>query len=215
MKKIESACVAVVVAATLTAWGSAGTNGSNPVIAGVIGPTVEFLNGNILLSMTIQSVSMDAGATIPIPSYPNSSLQVGPDFQSNGTIVVLTISAADFVKGKGLALPATQLPDGRPLPSVAAGSLPAVALRVPAFLNAVFYVGPDVIGFFLPVKLGLSGAILTFRFFDNTSKPIGLISLVGKAAGTTQQDGILAMMRADLLGIIPGLNNPTIPVSLK
>lgn len=201
MKKIMIAGVAIVAALQLTACGGAGS-GINPKIDGITGPDVELVNGRLLLSMVFNNIHMDGGATIPIKKYPNSSLQVGPDFQSNGTLLVLTIAVPDYLGNQGAGLDPQSLPGGRPLPSVAAGVMPAIAIQVPQLLNSVFYVGPEVLGFFVPFKgLDLAGSILSFRFYDKAQQPVGIVALVGSDTNG-QNAGILAMMRADLLGIL-------------
>lgn len=205
MKKIVLSGAAVFAALAITACGSGG--GLNPQIAGVTGPDVELVGGRLILSMTFQNVSVDAGVTIPIKQYPNSSLQVGPDFQSNGTLIVLTMSVPDYLGNQGQGLNPQALPGGRPLPSVAAGVMPAVAIQVKQLFNTVFYVGPQVIGFFVPFnKLDLAGTILTFRFYDKVNKPVGILALVGSDAND-QNAGILAMMNTNLMGIIHNPSN--------
>jgi hypothetical protein len=201
LKKMAISGIAAVMALGLTACGGSST-GVNPTIDGITGPDVEFVNGRVVLSMVFQNITIDGGATIPIPKYPNSSVQVGPDFQSAGTLLVVTISASDFLGDKGAAFPAQSLPGGRPLPSVASGVMPAVAIQVPKLMNTVFYVGPEVLGVFVPFnKLDLAGSILSFRFYNKAAEPIGILALVGSdSAGANA--GILALMRVDLLGII-------------
>jgi len=200
LKKTAFAGLAVLMAITFTACGGSGS-GVNPKIEGVTGPDVELVNGRVVLSMVFNNVSIDGGATIPIPKYPNSSIQVGPDFQSAGTLLVLTINVADFLGDKGQFFDPQTLPGGRPIPSVAAGVLPAVAIQVPQIFNTVFYVGPEVLGFFVPFKkLDLAGSIISFRFHNKAGEPVGILSLVGSDA-SGQNAGILAMMRADLMGI--------------
>ncbi len=200
LKKMKSAGVAVLMAITLSACGGKGT-GVNPKIDGITGPDVELVNGRVVLSMVFNNLSVDGGATIPIPKYPNSSVQIGPDFQSAGTLLVLTISVTDFLGDRGAIFDPQTLPGGRPLPSVAAGKLPAVAVQVPQLFNTVFYVGPEVLGFFVPFnKLDLAGTILTFRFHNKAGEPVGILGLVGSDA-QGKNAGVLAMMRADLIGI--------------
>lgn len=201
LKKFTGAGLAVLMAITLTACGGKGT-GKNPLIAGVTGPDVEVVNGRLVLSMVFQSIQIDGGATIPIPKYPNSSIQVGPDFASAGTILVLTISVTDFLGDKGTLFPAQSLPGGRPLPGIASGVIPAVAIQVKQLMNMVFYVGPEVLGVFVPFgKLDMQGAIVSFRFYNKAGEAVGLLSLVGNDA-EGKNAGILAMIRADLAGIL-------------
>lgn len=201
MKKYVGTGLAVLMAITLSACGGA-SSGVNPSIAGITGPDVEVVNGRLILSMVFQDIHIDGGATIPIPKYPNSSIQVGPDFQSAGTLLVLTVSVTDFLGDKGTMFNPQTLPGGRPLPGVAAGVMPAIAIQVPQLMNMVFYVGPDVLGVFVPFqKLNLQGAIVSFRFYNKAGSPVGMISLVGSdAAGANA--GILALVQANLAGIL-------------
>ncbi len=201
LKKYTGAGLAVLMAITLTACGGKGT-GKNPLIEGVTGPDVEVVNGRLVLSMVFQSIQIDGGATIPIPKYPNSSIQVGPDFASAGTILVLTVSVSDFLGDKGTLFPAQSLPGGRALPGIASGVIPAVAIQVKQLMNMVFYVGPEVLGVFVPFgKLDMQGAIVSFRFYNKAGEAVGLLSLVGNDA-EGKNAGILAMIRADLAGIL-------------
>lgn len=200
VKNMKVASLMALVAITLTGCGGSG-KGVNTKIDGITGPDVELVNGRLVLSMVFNNINVDGGATIPIPKYPNSSVQVGPDFQSSGTLLVLTVNVADFVKDKGTFFDPQTLPGGRPLPSVAAGKLPAVAVQVPQLFNSVLYVGPEVLGFFVPFqKLDLAGSILTFRFHNKAGEAVGILGLVGSDA-QGKNAGILALMRADLLGI--------------
>jgi hypothetical protein len=200
VKNMKVASLMALVAITLTGCGGSG-KGVNTKIDGITGPDVELVNGRLVLSMVFNNINIDGGATIPIPKYPNSSVQVGPDFQSSGTLLVLTVSVSDFIKDKGTFFDPQTLPGGRPLPSVAAGKLPAVAVQVPQLFNSVLYVGPEVLGFFVPFqKLDLAGSILTFRFHNKAGEPVGILGLVGSDA-QGKNAGILALMRADLLGI--------------
>lgn len=200
-KKFVGAGLAVLMAITLTACGGS-NSGKNPIIEGVTGPDVEVVNGRLVLSLVFQNIGIDGGATVPIPKYPNSSIQVGPDFQSAGTLLVVTISVTDFLGDKGTLFNPQALPGGRPLPGVAAGVIPAIAINVPQLMNMVFYVGPQVLGVFFPFnKLNLQGAIVSFRFYNKAGEAIGMLSLVGEdSAG--KNAGILAMVRADLAGIL-------------
>jgi len=201
MKKYVGSGLAVLMAITLTACGGA-SSGKNPVIQGVTGPDVEVVNGRLILSMVFNDIHIDGGATIPIPKYPNSSIQVGPDFQSAGTLLVLTISVSDFLGDHGTFFNPQTLPGGRPLPGIAAGVIPAIAITVPQLMNMSFYVGPDVLGVFVPFnKLNLQGAIVSFRFYNKAGAAVGMISLVGSDANGANA-GILALVQANLAGIL-------------
>jgi hypothetical protein len=199
LKKILGTATALAAALTLSSC--VGSSSSNPTIDGITGPTVSFANDFVTVSLVFQNLSVDGGATIPIPKYPNSSLQIGPDFQSAGTLFSLTISASDFLGNKGVGLDPQTLPGGRPLPGVASGALPAIAVQVPQLANSVLYFGPTVMGVFVPFdKLNIAGTILTYRFYDSTNNPVGNISLVGSDQDE-KNAGLLLLMDPSLLGI--------------
>ncbi len=213
LKKYTGAGIAVLMAITLSACGGKtckDPSKCNTEIAGMVGPDVEVVNGRLVLSMVFKDIHIDGGATIPIPKYPNSSVQVGPDFQSSGTLLVLTVSVTDFLGDKGTFFDPKTLPGGRPIPGIAAGVIPAVAIQVPQLLNMVFYVGPEVIGVFVPFKkLEMQGAIVSFRFYNKAGEPVGMLSLVGQDAQGLNA-GILAMIRADLAGILKKPSSSTL-----
>jgi hypothetical protein len=202
IRKLKPLYAAAFLAGSLalTGCGGAGT-GSNPTISGVNGPTVNFVNGTVVVSMVFDNISIDGGATVPIPKYPNSTFEVGPDFQSGGMLVSLTVSATDFLGNQGAGLNPQTLPGGRPLPGVAAGALPAIAVAIPKLDNAVLYLGPSVIGVFIPFKqLNIAGTIATFRFYNSAKAAVGNISIVGSDANGANA-GLLMMMDPALLGI--------------
>ncbi len=201
--KAKNFAMALSVAALTSLVGCGGSGGgTNPVIDGVDGPFVEYVWGKVLLAMVLKNVSVDAGVTMPIPKYPNSTLQVGPDFNSAGTLISLTINGSDFLDNKGEGFDPTTLPGGRPLPGVASGSLPAIAIQIPSLSNSVLYVGPEVLGFFMPFSgLDTAGAIISFRFHNKAGAPVGTLSLVG-ADTNGLNAGLLALMNVDLLGLV-------------
>ena len=181
LSRLKPLIGALILGLSLSACGSG--SGQNVSINGVIGPTVTYLNGSFLMSVVIENVTVQGGVTVPIPHMPNSTIEVGPDLQSNGLLLSVDLSATDIASlsgGNVVLLPPQSLPDGRPLPGVASGSLPALAVEVPAWDNVVFYVGPTIFGVFVPVKLGMQGYEATFAFYDNSGNDIGNISLVGE-----------------------------------
>ncbi len=200
--KAKKFAFALSLAALTSLAGCGGGKGTNPTIDGIDGPFVEYVGGRVLLSMVLKNVVVDAGVTMPIPKYPSSTLQIGPDFNSTGTLISLTINAADFLGNKGEGFDPTTLPGGRPLPGVAAGALPAIAMQIPSLSNAVIYVGPEVLGFFMPFnKLDTGGAIISFSFHNKDGDRVGTLSLVGSDANG-KNAGILALMNVDLLGLV-------------
>ena len=182
----------------VTLVGCGGKNGDlNPEIVGINGPTVELIDGRFIMSMTFENLKFDGGITLPIPKYPNSSLAIGPDFESDGMLLVFTVAIEDFVSVGGNGLNPQKLPGGRPLPGVASGQFPAIALKVPQVFDTIFYVGPKMMGLFVPFeKLNLNGGILSFRFHDKDGVKVGTVSLVGQDI-EKKNAGILVMINID------------------
>lgn len=175
--------------------------GTNTAIDGVNGPNVSVTNGYVITTMVFKNITIDAGVTIPIPDFGSSTVYVGPDFETGGTLLQLSVLAADFFDGQDLGLAPQTLPGGRLLPTVASGALPAVAITVPQLNNTVFYVGSSVLGFFVPYSgMDLAGAIASFNFYDTNKKKVGTLSLVGEDANG-ENSGILLLLSTSLLGI--------------
>jgi hypothetical protein len=184
----------VVGMVAMTGCGTSGT--TNPTITGVTGPTVSYVNGNFVMSVVLTQVTISGGGTVPIPDMPNSTLEVGPDLQSAGLLISVSLSATDIASlsnGDVVVLPSQSLPGGRALPGVAAGTLPAVAVEVPKWDSMVFYIGPEIFGVFVPVNMGLTGYEATFDFNDSTGTNVGQISIIG-ADTSGKNAGFLVMI---------------------
>jgi hypothetical protein len=164
---------------TLGFASSCGNNsGKNIEIAGIKGPNVSLMQDSLLVSMVFENVQMDGGLRYNIPKYKYSFLEVSPDAESNGTLMMISISLQDLVGGGLDQLDPQKLPGGRNLPGVVGGKLPAVAFSIEKFNNMSFYLGKDVFGIFVPSTVGVDGAIASFRYYV-ANKAAGTISLVG------------------------------------
>jgi hypothetical protein len=206
MLKNQLKFIAIGMFAVIAATGCGKGSSQNPTVAGVSGPNVNFVDNTLTLSMTIASINFDQGIRLPIPHMPNSYLEVGPDFQSNGLLVSIGLDAGDL---KALVqvdtLNPTTLPGGRPLPGVIAGQLPGIAVTVPKWDNVVFYVGPQVFGIFVPVKLPVQNYIGTFRFFDGAGDQVGNISVVGEDTSGKNSGILLLINLAGKVGSLIGM----------
>lgn len=182
VKKFAVALVAATFAVSAAGCGTG--SGKNVQIDGVSGPNVGFVDGKFMMNAVLKNVTFDGGIRVPIPHMPNSYFEVGPDFQSTGTLISVAVDTADltYVSDHLELLQPNSLPGGRPLPGVMNGQLPSIAVQVNSFMNSVFYIGPHVFGIFIPIKLGMQGYIGTFRFYDQTNSPIGTLSVVGEDA---------------------------------
>jgi hypothetical protein len=178
---------------TLGFASSCGNNsGKNIEIAGIKGPNVSLMQDSLLVSMVFENVQMDGGLRYNIPKYKYSFLEVSPDAESNGTLMMISISLQDLVGGGLDQLDPQKLPGGRNLPGVVGGKLPAVAFSIEKFNNMSFYLGKDVFGIFVPSTVGVDGAIASFRYYV-ANKAAGTISLVGNDENG-ENAGILLML---------------------
>jgi len=193
LHKWKSTLFALVTASTLFFTTSCGQNDtSNIEIAGVKGPTVSLLQDNLLISMVFENVQLDGGLRYNIPKYKYSYLEISPDLQSNGTLMSISVSLKDIVEGGLDQLDPQKLPGGRNLPGVSTGSLPAVAFSIEKFHNMSFYLGKDAFGIFVPAKIGVDGAIASFRYYVGQQRA-GTISVVGNDANG-ENAGVLLML---------------------
>ncbi len=193
LTKWKSSLLTVATIAMLGFTTSCGKNdASNIEIAGVKGPTVSLLQDNMIISAVFENVQLDGGLRYNIPKYKYSFLEIAPDVESSGTLMQVSISLKDIIDGGLDKLDPAKLPGGRNLPGVATGSLPAVAFSIEKFHNMSLYVGKDVFGIFLPAKVGVEGAIASFRYYIG-EKAAGTISIVGTDTNG-ENSGVLLML---------------------
>ena len=193
-KSLRGSLAVFALSVSLVASGCGSGSTKNVVIQGVTGPNVSFVNNLMTMTVVLQNVALDAGGRISIPQAPNSYLEIGPDFQSNGTLISLGLDANDINNLTGHnanLLNPLQLPGGRPLPGVAAGSLPGLAIQVPKWDNMVLYFGPSVFGTFVPVKLPFSNFIGSYRFYADNGTAVGTLSVVGADAANANSGFLL------------------------
>ncbi|MFL5812433.1 MAG: hypothetical protein ACJ763_02550 [Bdellovibrionia bacterium] len=212
ISKVGVLMAAVFATAAVTACNSQG-NAGNPVIDGVQGPNVSLVNGTLTISAVLTNVIFQGGVTMQIPHTQSSYIEVSPNLAGQGMLLQLGLSMNDlsFLDGNANTLPANQLPGGRPIPGIIGGALPSVAVQVPQWDNATFYIGSAFVGVFIPVKFGAQGVTGTFLFFDQNNKQIGTISIVG-ADNDGKNSGLLLML--NLKTIMPTYTAATSQSSL-
>ena len=162
--------------------------------------SASLVNDVFLFSFTLKTLQIDAGGRFQIdPKLPNSYLEIGPDFKSNGTLLTVGLAVKDVSNSLGgIKFPdAHALPGGRPLPGVDVGALPSIAVTVAKLHDLTFYFGNSAFGLFVPVNLPIKGAIATFRFYAD-GKRVGNASFVGQDADG-KNSGILLLMTRDLV----------------
>lgn len=169
-----------------------GSDGRNIEIAGVDGPHVTLLEDNLRITMVLENIYVEGGLRYAIPRYPNSFVEISPDLDSDGTLMVYTIALGDVFNQDLNRLDPQSLPGGRPLPGIASGTLPAVAFTIERFHNISVYIGRDIFGLFVPVRLGIDQSILTARFYSS-GRRVGNISLVGNDSNG-ENSGVLLLL---------------------
>lgn len=193
--KTKSLLATTALSATLlfsTSCGN-GTSSQNIQIPGISKTSVQLIQDTVLISMVFSDIQLDGGLRYDIPKYANSYVEIGPDAQSNGTLVAFNISITDVLNKKLQALDPTSLPGGRPLPGIVGGRLPAVAFSIEKFPGVVVYLGPQFFGIFLPTKdLGIGSNIITARYYTG-NKRIGNMSIVG-VDSTNKNSGVLLLL---------------------
>ncbi len=207
-KKFFVTTTAIFTLGFATSCGNGGS--TNIQIAGMKGPIVSLMQDNMLISMVFENVQMDGGLRYNIPKYNYSYLEISPDLQSNGTLLSISVSLKDLFDGGLEKQDPQKLPGGRNIPGVTSGSLPAVAFSVEKFHNMTFYVSKDMFGIFVPAKIGVDGAIASFRYYI-ADKRAGTVSLVGNDE-KGENGGLLLMLdmkgqaKAQLMGIYKQFN---------
>jgi hypothetical protein len=180
VSKTRNLLVSTMILVSAAFGTSCGEGRTSLAIPGVDGPNLELQQDNILISMTFENIQLDGGLRYSIPKYNNSYIEIGPDLQSAGTLMSISVSLQDVFNGDLQLLPPQSLPGGRNLPGVSSGRLPAVAFTIPKWKNMAFYLGPKFFGVFVPVNLDIGqDNIITARYYSGSSRA-GNISLVGK-----------------------------------
>ena len=150
-------------------------------IEGIDGPHIVVEDGYMSISSVFHNIELLGGLRYSIPKYPNSYLEIGPDFETEGTLLSIHIAFSDLGSNDLEKLDPQTLPGGRPLPGVRSGRLPAIAFKVEKFNNIHIYAGNSFFGIFLPMpSLDVKYAILTARFYLDDGSRAGNISLVGQ-----------------------------------
>jgi hypothetical protein len=202
MSKVRVIAIAAFSMMAVSACDGQQNGGQNPIIDGIQGPSVTFSNDKLLINTVLTNVIFEGGVSIPIPHTSNSFIQVGPNTASSGMLLQVGLSVTDlaFLDANANILPPNQLPGGRPLPGIVGGVLPSIAVQVPQWDNATFYIGTAFIGVFIPVKIGAQGFVGSFLFYDSNGKQIGTISVVGSDSDG-KNSGFLLML--NLKSIMP------------
>lgn len=165
-----------ILSISLTACGTRLASGL--AVPGVKNYEFSIQNGQARLSVVFPSFNIDAGARIPLGKPAGAFVELSPDFESGGMLFIISAPLASLLNGGGL--PTMGLPDGRALPGVRGGVLPATGLALPAIGTTILYMGRDVFGLFIPVNLGSLPLTVTVKIRDQQGNLMGTVAAIPK-----------------------------------
>lgn len=192
---MKNKIVMTVFAFILAFTTSCGQQADMVKIPGVDGPRFNIQDGKILLNLTLENVEIDLGATVPIPKLDHSDVTLTPVL-TGGTMIQIAFDPKDVESDDFRVVPHETLPDGRPFPFTAGGTLPALAINTPDFLDTTFYVSENLFGFFIPVKYNLD--VSAFSRIRMDGKQIGIATII-KPNSQGTGSGVMLVLTLDAL----------------
>lgn len=181
----------IAVSLPLMSCGKRSSSGS-PGVEGVKNYTFNYGGGNARLSILFANLKIDGGAVIPLSQPAGATIEIGPDFMSEGTLFVITVPLSSLAGNTG-GLPLLGLPDGRPIPDVVTGSVNGSVVNLPLFGPSFLYMGKDVFGLFLPVNLPNTFAIVRVKMKDEAGNLLGAFYGIPKM-GSKTISGVLVLI---------------------
>jgi hypothetical protein len=130
--------------------------------------------GRASLSVVFENLQIDAGVRIPLTRPEGAFVELGPDFDSPGTLFVISVPISSLIQGNG-DLPLAGLPDGRPLPAVTSGVLGVLPLKLPLLGETYLYLGTDVFGIFFPLSLPNLPVMVKVNIRDEKGNLLGVL----------------------------------------
>lgn len=161
-----------------------------PNIPGVQGPLFNVVDGQVMITFNFLTLNSNFGGRVPLPKTKNSFVEITPNIIDGGTTAQFLLDVEDLRSaGLGMSDPTT-LPDGRPLPGIPGGTLPAIAVNVHEILDTTFYYNTNLFGLFIPIhKLNTQGLSAYYKVVIK-DQDAGLLGIVpsdqnGENAGFT------------------------------
>lgn len=169
-----------------------------PNIPNVQGPIFNVVDGQVMITFNFLKLNSNFGGKIPLPKTKNSSVEITPNIIDGGTTAQFLLDVEDLRSaGLGVVDPVT-LPDGRTIPGVPGGKLPALAVNVHEILDTTFYFNTSLFGMFIPIN-GLNTAGLSAYYkVVIKEQDAGLLGLVSSDA-QGENAGFTLFLRLDTL----------------
>ena len=161
-----------------------------PSIPGVQGPLFNVVDGQVMVTFNFLTLNSNFGGRIPLPKTKNSFVEITPNIIDGGTTAQFLLDVEDLRSaGLGMSDPTT-LPDGRALPGIPGGTLPAIAVNVHQILDSTLYFNSNLFGLYIPIhKLNTQGLSAYYKVVIK-NQDAGLLGIVpsdanGENAGFT------------------------------
>lgn len=170
---------AAVLAFAIVLAPSCGNSGSGlPEINGVKGPILNVVDGQVVVTIKLLNMQVDAGIKFPVPNTRNSYAEFAPNVLDGGMIFQIFLDAEDLRNINIGIGDANTLPDGRPVPGIPGGRLEN-SLRVDTEWHDVsFFYHKELLGFWLPVGFETAG-ISGYWNMNFNGKNVAFLGLVG------------------------------------
>ncbi len=179
----------LTTALLVSACGNDRSSSGDGSVDGVGGFQFSIESGSARLSVAFTGLNIDNGVRVPIFGRGESYIEIGPDFESGGSLFVAHASLKEIF-GNRKNLLKWGLPDGRPIPGIRSRYLPARVLKLPLFGNSLLYQGKDIFGIFLPVSLPLHGINISVKMRDQFGNLLGVFTAVAKAGDETSSGAL-------------------------
>lgn len=199
MKKWMNLVKGSLLAMTIALSTSCGNQSTGiPQINGIKGPNFNVVDGQVLMTIKMLNMQVDAGFKMPIPKTKHSFVEFAPNVLDGGMVLSVYMDVEDLKTINVGIGDGNYLPDGRALPGIPGGRLDN-SLRVDTDWHDIsFYYHQKLFGIWIPVGFetaGLSGS-WNIRMQD---KSIGLIGLVGNDEYRDYKAGAIVLLNLDML----------------
>jgi hypothetical protein len=149
-----------------------------PSINGVKGPQFNLVGGKVLMTIKLLNLNLEAGLKAPIPKTQNSSIELAPNLEDGGMMLVFYLDVEDLKSINIGVGDGNTLPDGRPVPGIPGGRLEN-SLRIDTqFKGLSFFYHPKLFGVWIPFGFDTAG-ISGYWNMTFAEKNVGLFGLVG------------------------------------
>lgn len=187
MQKWFSTLKVTILTMALLMATSCGNDPKLPEIPGVKGPLFNLMDGKVVVTVKLLKANLNVGAKVPIPKTKESYFEVSPNLEDGGTLVVFYLDVDDL-KNMDIGIgDGNTLPDGRPIPGIAGGTLEGSLRADTELLDMSFYFHKSLFGFYVPLGWNTNGFGGYWNVIIN-DKNIGMLGAVasdsqGRGAG--------------------------------